>query len=62
MTNNLRDRPLRLEAALTRDYINQAEKMREIERRLHQMQWHPSAVTLLFVLCGVLLWWVLMNY
>lgn len=59
---NLRDRPLRLEAALTRDYINQAEKMREIERRLNRKQWHPATMTLLFVVLGVLLWWVLMNY
>ncbi len=59
---NLRDRPLRLEAALTRDYINQAEKMREIDRRMSKKQWHPMTMTLIFVLIGVLLWWVLMNY
>lgn len=60
--SRLRDRPLRIEPALTMDYINQSEKMREIERRLKRKEWHPSAITLLFVLCGVLLWWVLMNY
>ena len=59
--SRLRDRPLRVEPALTMDYINKVKKMHEIERRLNRKQWHPSAVTLLFVLCGILLWWVLMH-
>lgn len=59
--SRLRDRPLRVEPALTMDYINKAKKMRDIERNLNRKQWHPSAVTLLFVLCGILFWWVLMH-
>ena len=35
---NLRRQPLRLEWSLTRDYINRAEKMREIEQRLARDQ------------------------
>lgn len=30
----MRDEPLRIEAYLTRDYINRAVKMREIEQRV----------------------------
>lgn len=35
---NFRRQPLRLEWSLTRDYINRAEKMREIEQRLTRDQ------------------------
>lgn len=33
---NLRERPMRLEMWLTRDYINRAQKMREIEARVQR--------------------------
>ena len=35
---NFRRQPLRLEWSLTRDYINQREKMREIEQRIARDQ------------------------
>lgn len=59
---NLRDRPLRLEAALTRDYINRPQKMKEIERGLTKKNWYPAAVAVLCVLCGIIVWVALMQY
>lgn len=59
---NLRERPLRLEVSLTREYINRAEKMAEIEARLQQRDWHPMAVVFAWAVAGILITWVLLNY
>lgn len=59
---NLREQPIRLERYLTRDYINQSQKMAEIEARINQKPAHPMAVVLDWVLVGILATWVLINY
>lgn len=58
---NLRERPLRLEVSLTREYINRAEKMAEIETRLRQRDWHPMAVVFAWVVAGLVVTWALLN-
>lgn len=59
---NLRERPLRLESSLTMDYINRAQKMREIEARLAKKPVHPMAVVFAWAVVGVLATWALLNY
>lgn len=58
---NLREQPLRLESALTRDYINQAAKMREIEARVSRDRWHPIWQVFGWVVVGIFLTWALMS-
>lgn len=50
---NLRERPLRLETALTRDYINRPEKMRELS--VFRPRWfdHPMVYVFAWVLLGI---------
>lgn len=59
---NLREQPLRLERALTQDYINRAVKMREIEERIARDREHPIwAVVYWIVLVAVLGGWIYLN-
>lgn len=58
---NLRDRPLRLEQALTRDYINRAEKMREIEGRIGRWTDHPMVSVAAWVGLGILFVYAIMT-
>lgn len=58
---NLRERPLRLETALTRDYINRAEKMREIEASQPKWTDHPMVYVMAWVVFGILFVYVLMK-
>lgn len=50
---DLRERPLRLEVFLTRDYINRAVKMREIEARLEREQ-HYRGLKLAAIWAGAI--------
>lgn len=63
---NFRRQPLRLEWSLTRDYINRAEKMREIEQRLvrDQVIARRELVAYWTVLLGVagLCGWIYWNW
>lgn len=58
---NLRERPLRLESSLTMDYINRAQKMREIDELIERREEHPVRQTFLWVLLGVLVVAILMS-
>lgn len=62
---NLREQPLRLERALTQDYINRAVKMREIEERIAMERDRPfwTAVFCAFwaLVIASLCVWLYMN-
>ena len=47
----LRERPLRLEQAMTVDYINRAQKMREIEQWGHEQKWRGWRLAVVWLLC-----------
>lgn len=51
----LRDQPIRLERYLTRDYINQSQKMAEIERYMQGRVISPMELTAYWVVLGVFL-------
>lgn len=62
---NLREQPLRLEQALTQDYVNRAVKLREITERIdtaerRQRLLDRLAWTIAVVLLGLaaLVWWL----
>ncbi len=60
----MRKEPLRLEVYLTRDYINQSQKMAEIERYMRKRVISPAELLAYWVVLGIavtigLLMWVL---
>lgn len=59
---NLRDQPIRLERYLTRDYINQSQKMAEIERYMQGRVIHPMELTAYWVVLGIMVTWVLLAW
>lgn len=59
---NLRDQPIRLERYLTRDYINQSQKMAEIERYMQGRVISPMELTAYWVVLGVFLTLVLLAW
>lgn len=60
---NLRERPLRLEPSLTRDYVNRAVKMREIEERLQERRgWRPLVAWLWMLVLAVAAASVIVQY
>lgn len=50
---NLREQPIRLERYLTRDYINQSQKMAEIERYMQGRVISPMELTAYWVVLGI---------
>lgn len=58
---SLRDKPLRIEPSLTRDYINRATKMREMDERRQNAYRHPMETVAYWVALGFLLFLILMN-
>jgi hypothetical protein len=59
----LRERPLRLEPSLTRDYVNRAVKMREIEERLQERRgWRPLVAWLWMLVLAVAAASVIVQY
>lgn len=59
---NLRDQPIRLERYLTRDYINQSQKMAEIERYMHGRVISPMELTAYWVVLGIVVTWALLAW
>ncbi len=57
----MRREPLRLEPHLTRDYINQAQKMAEIERYMRKRVISPIELTAYWVALGILVTWIALN-
>lgn len=60
----MRKEPLRLEVHLTRDYINRAQKLAEIERYMQKRVISPAELLAYWVVLGIavtigLLMWVL---
>lgn len=59
---NLRDQPIRLERYLTRDYINQSQKMAEIERYMQGRVISPMELTAYWVVLGIVVTWALLAW
>lgn len=59
---NLREQPIRLERYLTRDYINQSQKMAEIERYMQGRVISPMELTAYWVALGIITTIVLMVW
>lgn len=58
----MRPDPLRLERAMSIDFVNRAVKMREIEERMAREQEHPFwAAVYWIVLASVLGLWIYIN-
>ena len=58
----MRPEPLRLEQALTMDYINRAKKMREIERQINRRAIAPWELTAYWVALGIALTFIMLNW
>lgn len=57
----MRKEPLRLEVYLTRDYINQSQKMAEIERYMRRRVISPIELAAYWVVLGIFVTWVLLS-
>jgi hypothetical protein len=57
----MRKEPLRLEAYLTRDYINRAHKLAEIERYMRKRVISPAELLTYWVVLGIFITWILLN-
>lgn len=57
----MRKDPLRLERALTMDYINQSKKMAEIERYMKRRVISPIELAAYWVVLGIFITWILLN-
>lgn len=57
----MRKEPLRLEVYLTRDYINQSQKMAEIERYMRRRVISPAELLAYWVVLGIFITWILLN-
>ena len=57
----MRKEPLRLEVYLTRDYINQSQKMAEIERYMRKRVISPIELAAYWVTLGIFVTWVLLS-
>lgn len=56
----MRKEPLRLEVYLTRDYINQSQKMAEIERYMRKRVISPIELLAYWVVLGIFVTWILL--
>ena len=57
----MRKEPLRLEVYLTRDYINQSQKMAEIEQYMRKRVISPIELAAYWVVLGIFVTWILLN-
>jgi len=56
----MRKEPPRLDVYLTRDYINQSQKMAEIERYMRKRVVSPTELLAYWVVLGIFITWILL--